>query len=1002
MPMTLGALLVALLVAALLAERAVSAPTVSFPNLPARVRGADFSVTVLFSTDVGGFTASGISCVDCEALVDFAGSGSIYSITVRPGAEGVKTLSVAAGAARDVADTPNAGYSQNFEVDTTRPTISWTGFPVLSRVAPHTVSVTVSEASNLQTSHFTCVGCTVGTLIPQSATTFTLSVSLTAQGQVTLSVAAGAFADDVGNTNAIGFSTVGTFDTMGPSASFSGFPSGQRVNDPSYSVTVTLSADTDPSTVLASSFVCTRCSISNFVAGVPTTTFEVTITSEGQVTVATATNGFRDLAGNSNTASSVSCVYDVTFGLATITGLPQFSKLYSFNIAVQYPEVVTDFTAADLVLPLGCTQNSFLQVNGSRYTFSLVCTTNGTKTVSIEANSLFDEAGNGNQAQQMSTTIDVTKPSIVRVQIPPDYLYHGTRTGTVTVYFNEPLVAAPTAANFTVGNGQINAITGSGSTYFISVYHTVTSATWYYVTLALKAGSVFDAAGNTNDLSTTYNTIRYQNSYPVPKFVSGGAAFSNTNPITVVMHVKWYKSNAVYNAAGFAAGEFTCAVLTGAGSCSTATFFAVNASDYTLTTTLTATNGGPTTFRFSIPSNALTVTSRPGRFDMVVDKVVPSVASVTFNTPLAQAYSNLDTARVGVNFNEGVMGVTASDFTCTPNCAVATVETETGTTVPIHVQFFTAGDKTVTLPASRYTDYAGNLNTAAYSFTIGYDLTAPTCTYYGCVGYTAVSSCSFTLSCSEPVSGVTATDFTVTSGATVGTPSPSSGYAVNFTIPVTFSTNGAKALTLKVSSVVDRANNLNALSFTSHTITYDTVAPAIVSMFGFPTGGTNVNVHYCNVTTSEPVLGLVAADFVCSGCTLSDFQGSNSFYTFTATLTTQGSVSISIAATKFTDLAGNNNAASFSVTGGKYDIGRPTVVLGNLARSNALTQTASFTFSEVVQGFLNSRVLCDPVCTVSGLTGNGTHFTATLSDLVPDVYINVSIADGSVQDLAGN
>jgi len=64
------------------------------------------------------------------------------------------------------------------------------------------------------------------------------------------------------------------------------------------------------------------------------------------------------------------------------------------------------------------------------------------------------------------------------------------------------------------------------------------------------------------------------------------------------------------------------------------------------------------------------------------------------------------------------------------------------------------------------------------------------------------------------------------------------------------------------------------------------------------------------VTASEPVTGLVAADFTVTNGTISVFTGSGASYGFTVTPGVAGSVGVSLPANRCVDLSGNNNTAS--------------------------------------------------------------------------------------------
>ena len=64
------------------------------------------------------------------------------------------------------------------------------------------------------------------------------------------------------------------------------------------------------------------------------------------------------------------------------------------------------------------------------------------------------------------------------------------------------------------------------------------------------------------------------------------------------------------------------------------------------------------------------------------------------------------------------------------------------------------------------------------------------------------------------------------------------------------------------------------------------------------------------VTLSEPSKNLIATDFAVTNASVSNFQGSGLNYTLTLTPTANGAFTAKINGGKFTDFAGNGNAAS--------------------------------------------------------------------------------------------
>jgi len=184
--------------------------------------GATTTVTFTLSEPSTDFTAAKVAATG-GTLSNFAGSGSQYTATFTPAANfaGQGSVSVATNAFADAAGNTNAtGASVAFQIDLVRPTVAISANPTtLAAGATATVTFTLSELST----DFTAakVAATGGTLSnfagsgAQYTATFTPAANFAGQGSV--AVAAGAFADAAGNTNATGAVVNLAIDTVAPS-----------------------------------------------------------------------------------------------------------------------------------------------------------------------------------------------------------------------------------------------------------------------------------------------------------------------------------------------------------------------------------------------------------------------------------------------------------------------------------------------------------------------------------------------------------------------------------------------------------------------------------------------------------------------------------------------------------------------------------------------------------------------------------------------------------------
>ncbi|RBQ05529.1 MBG domain-containing protein, partial [Pedobacter miscanthi] len=118
-------------------------------------------------------------------------------------------------------------------------------------------------------------------------------------------------------------------------------------------------------------------------------------------------------------------------------------------------------------------------------------------------------------------------------------------------------------------------------------------------------------------------------------------------------------------------------------------------------------------------------------------------------------------------------------------------------------------------------------------------------------------------------------------------------------------------------TATDNAGNTRT-TVGSNNATIDNQAPLVVisSTAGASGGSTGTSPISFTVTFSESVTGFVAGNIIPGNATLSGFSGSGTTYTFNATPTANGSVTINIAANAAQDAAGNGNTAAsqYSIT----------------------------------------------------------------------------------------
>ena len=280
-----------------------------------------------------------------------------------------------------------------------------------------------------------------------------------------------------------------------------------------------------------------------------------------------------------------------------------------------------------------------------------------------------------------------------------------------------------------------------------------------------------------------------------------------------------------------------------------------------------------------------------------------------------------------------------------------------------------------------------------------------------------------------PTASVTAATLNPSQNATVQSTETGTAYLVKSTVSVTnvasitgapdsqwnsvsvtsANTNTSLPLTGLVSGTyrayaTDAAGNLSAAS--SSSVTVDADAPTVTvtrSGSGTVGGGQSVDITF---TLSESSTGFALNDVNVSAGTLSAFAGSGTSYTATwePPASGSGTASISVAANKFTDAAGNQNTASTTLSV-VWNADRPSVEItrtGSGTVGSGQTASLTFTLSESSTNFVVGDVTVSSG-TLSAFAGSGASYTATWTPpATGSGTASVSVAANKFTDAAGN
>ncbi|PWK41903.1 beta strand repeat-containing protein, partial [Pleionea mediterranea] len=340
--------------------------------------------------------------------------------------------------------------------------------------------------------------------------------------------------------------------------------------------------------------------------------------------------------------------------------------------------------------------------------------------------------------------------------------------------------------------------------------------------------------------------------------------------------------------------------------------------------------------------------------ELTIDSTVPTVAIQ--NVP-ADTNSNSFTATF--EFSEDVNDFVLGDITV-GNGTASNFTAVDGNTYTALITATAEGNVTVDVNASVATDDAGNNNTAATQAVANYDITNPTVAIQNVPADTNSNSFTATFEFSENVN-----DF-VLGDITVGNGTASNFTAVDgntYTALITATAEGNVTVDVNASVATDDAGNNNTAA-TQAVANYDITNPtvAIQNVPADSNGAFTTTFEF-----SEDVNNFVVGDISVTNGAASNFTViDGNTYTATITPAAEGNVVIDVNANVAQDNAGNNNTAAQATS--NYDITQPSVAIQNVPADTNSSFTATFEFSEDVNGFVVGDIT----------VGNGTasNFTA--------------------------
>lgn len=648
-----------------------------------------------------------------------------------------------------------------------------------------------------------------------------------------------------------------------------------------------------------------------------------------------------------------------------------------------------------------------------------------------------------------------------------------------TVTFNESVTGVD-ASDFALTStgtaaGSIASVSGSGSTYTVTV-NSISGDGTLRLDLNGSGTGIADAA--TNAITTGYTsgqTYTIDNTGPAVTSVSASTA-NGTYKVgdTIAITVTFNDTVAVTGSPTLALNSGGTAIYASGTGTNTLTFnYTVGAGnaaadlDYSATSSL-ALSGG--TIKDTVGNNAtLTLptvgggSSLGGQKNIVVDGVAPTLASATvpsngtyvsgqnldFTVTYSEAVAVTGSPRVALTLDTG--GTVHADYVSGSGTSTLTFRYSVGNGTQDSNGI--AVGTSIDLNSGTIKDAAGNdaaINGIAFGSTTAVlvDGTAPSVASITRANATPTnaSSVDFTVTMSESVTGVDASDFVLTStGTASGSIASVSGSGGTYTVTVNGLTgDGTLRLDLNGAGtgIADTAGNAIAAGYTSGQLyTIDKTVPSVSSVSASTANGTykagdtvavTVTFNENVAVTGAPTLALnsdgTATYASGSGTNTLTFNYTVSAGNVAADLDYSATNSLSLAGGAIKDAAGNDATLTLPTVGGGSSLGgqknivvdgvAPTVAAaavpsnGTYAASQNLDFTVTYSEAVTVTGSPRIALTLDAGGTVyadyvsnsvpNTLTFQYTVGTGTLDSNGIAVDTSIALNSGTIKDAAGN
>ena len=926
-----------------------------------------FTVDAEFSEAVTGLELSDFDLLNATAS-NLSGSGTTYSVTITPDADGDVYVYLGNDAAEDAAGNGSEDSNSLHVINDETGPAPALSYPPSGSVTGDSLELQILwgeaplgfEFSDLVLSNATLTdlqmiednGSVVGALV---------TLMPDGPGTLTLTLPAGVFTDQLGNANTAMDVYSVEVDTAAPEVTITS--SAVEPVTGAFSVTFTFTEDVTGFAV--DEIEVGNGTASNLEGSGDTYTADITPSADGAVTVDLDFNAVEDAAGNGNSAATqFSIVSDVSLPSVVISTSAGDPVSGIFTATFTFSETVSGFAASDISVGNGSASN--FSGSGDIYTADITPAADGAVTIDVGADAAEDAAGNGNSAAtQFSIENDETAPTLV---FSTDAAALVSEAFTATATFSENVTGFD-AGDLSLTNATVTDFTASSGSVYTMTINPVTNGT---VIVGLGSGLANDAAGNGNATSNDLE-VAYDGTTP-----SVSISSTSTGPVSGAFDVLIQFSESV---SGFTVDDVTV------GNGVISDFVGSSSTGFEMTVTPSADG----TVTVDVAADAAADDAGNGntaadQFSIENDQTGPTVTiSTASSDPVSGAFTATFT------FSEAVSGFAASDIRVGNGSASNLAGS--GGIYTADITPAADGAVTIEVGADAAEDAAGNGNSAATQFSIESDGTAPSVVITSGVDAPVSGSFLVTLTFSEDVTGLELTELLVTNG----TAAELTGSGDTYTAEITPESDGTVTIELAADSAQDSAGNGNAAS-EPFSIETDATAPAVtlsVAEDGVLSGPFTLTVSF-----AETVTGFALDDLVISNGTASGLDGDGEVFTVLITPDADGDVTIDIAAGAAQDSAGNDSTAAETLVVSS-DSTAPVLSIVLPGEETEGAFTARFEFSEDVTGFEASDISVSNGAVSDFASESNQAFTATITPAtLGDIVI--SVADAAAQDAAGN